>query len=147
MDINEIPVLRALSTIGGLMKALIMFSCLFVFPALALSELGHVRLSKFHNEKRFHQVRMWGWIFYTHMIFMVFQSLFHNLFNKWWVSPYEGNWLFVSWFFTAVRGEDLFWTEMTLMFWLGMCCHVLASLMGTTNCTGEFIPRLYKRMH
>ena len=147
MDIDDIPVLRALATIAGVAKALLMFGAIFIFPAMAFMEFGHARASKFHNEKRYHQVRMWGWIFHSHMIIMLFQSMFYNLFNKWWVSPMNGDWLFVSWFFTKVRGEDLFWTELTLMFWMGLGFQLLASLMGTTNSAGEFLPRLYKRMH
>ena len=147
MDLDDIPVLRHLGWLGTATKFGIVLSGFLVFPAVIIHNYTRYKEAEYVNERRFFQFRMWGLIFLFNPFLMIMLSVFHNWFGHPSINPCEGEWLFISWFFTSDHGQSLFYGELGLMVGLAVVCFCIASWIGELLHSGEFIPRHYRRMY
>ena len=146
MDIEDIPVLRHIPMAVGAVKILlILFGFTFTL-ALSLQCIEGYHHRSYSKEARWYFVLkavMWGVL--TWPAFLVTACLVTGICAD-HPMPADGNWLYITWFYSKLTGADPYldymYNDFIFCFGIAAITYIAALCLGKENSSGAFITHM-----
>lgn len=141
MDMNDIPIVRALPMIAGVAKVAVIGFGLVAIPGLVLYEAIKTSESKSTEEAYYHTFHAIGWAGVTGAYYMLVLGTIVNMFGG--PDIMAGEWWFYLSKLFINSGSSLFWTDLVFYLVVAVVGFVISWLFGSETEMGTFLPRWY----